>query len=459
MEIAAPLAIAIQQARLREELGRQTGELERRVAERGAALRAATAELETMLYAVSHDLRDPLRHICGFSQLLLDDAGASLDPAVQHYARRIRDGASRMSALVDDLVHLARVARQDLMRRPVDLTTLVEDVVSQLQSQAEGREVEWRVAAAAGTVDATRRWCGRALQSLLSQRAQVHPARASTPSSRIRPIEHEGQAGLAVQDNGVGFKMAYAGKLFGVFQRLHRPDEFEGNGAGLALVQRVAQKHGGRVWADSGADGGATFYLTLGRAGRLMLPDELDLLLVEARPARRRSCCSARSASWRRPTRIGVARDGEEALDYLLGRGAYRHRLGGAAAAAGAARAQAAPARRPRGAPHPPRQPAHRDRARGGAHLVGRGARGGPVLPGRGQQLRPEADRASREFADSSGRSAGTGSGSTGRRRAGRRGATVAATLPRRAALHGHGLEHEASLTEVARASCLDLVR
>jgi PAS domain S-box-containing protein len=262
MEIGAPLAIAIQQARLREELGRQASELERRVAERGAALRTATAELETLVYAVSHDLRDPLRHICGFTQLLLDDAGAGLDPAVQHYARRIRDGADRMSSLVDDLVHLARIARQDVMRRPVDLTSLAEDVVSQLQPEAEGRAVEWQVHPLA-TVDCDPSLVRLALQSLLSNALKFTRPRDHTVVT-IRPIEHEGQAGFAVQDNGVGFKMAYAGKLFGVFQRLHRPDEFEGNGAGLALVQRVAQKHGGRVWADSGADGGATFYLTLG---------------------------------------------------------------------------------------------------------------------------------------------------------------------------------------------------
>ncbi|HUR94600.1 MAG TPA: PAS domain S-box protein [Gemmatimonadales bacterium] len=262
IEVAAPLAIAIQQARLREELGRQTGELERRVAERGAALRAATAELETMLYAVSHDLRDPLRHICGFTQLLLDDAGPALDPAVQHYARRIRDGAEQMSTLVDDLVHLARVSRQDLLRRPVDLTSLAEDVVGQVQLQSEGREIDWRVQPLP-TIDCDPALVRVALQSLLSNAVKFTRPRDHAVVT-IRPIEHEGQAGFAVQDNGVGFKMAYAGKLFGVFQRLHRADEFEGNGAGLALVQRVAQKHGGRVWADSGPDGGATFYLTLG---------------------------------------------------------------------------------------------------------------------------------------------------------------------------------------------------
>jgi chemotaxis family two-component system sensor kinase Cph1 len=113
------------------------------------------------------------------------------------------------------------------------------------------------------TVDCDPALVRLALQSLLSNALKFTRPRDHTVIT-IRPIEHEGQAGLAVQDNGVGFKMAYAGKLFGVFQRLHRSDEFEGNGAGLALVQRVAQKHGGRVWADSGAEGGATFYLTLG---------------------------------------------------------------------------------------------------------------------------------------------------------------------------------------------------
>jgi PAS domain S-box-containing protein len=261
-EIAAPLAIAFQQARLREELGRQAGELERRLADRSAALRAATAELETMLYAVSHDLRDPLRHICGFSQLLLDDAGAALDPAVQHYAGRIRDGARRMSSLVDDLMHLARVSRQDVLRRPVDLTLLAEDVIGRLLPEAESREVEWDVHQLP-TVEVDAALVRTALECLLSNALKFTRPRDRAVIT-VRPIEHEGQAGFAVQDNGVGFRMAYAGKLFGMFQRLHRPDEFEGNGAGLALVQRAAQKLGGRVWAESGTEGGATFYITLG---------------------------------------------------------------------------------------------------------------------------------------------------------------------------------------------------
>jgi PAS domain S-box-containing protein len=260
--IAAPLAIAFQQARLREDLVRQTGELEHRVAERSAALRAATAELETLVYAVSHDLRDPLRHICGFSQLLLHDAGPSLDPAVAHYAGRISEGANKMGALLDDLIQMARVGRQEVVRRPVDLRSVVEDAASQLLTESDGRQIEWRVGELP-MVTADPALVRLAVANLLSNALKFTRPRDEAVIA-IRPIEHDGLAGIAVEDNGVGFKMAYAGKLFGLFQRLHRPDEFEGNGAGLALVQRVAQKHGGRVWAESELDRGATFFVTFG---------------------------------------------------------------------------------------------------------------------------------------------------------------------------------------------------
>jgi PAS domain S-box-containing protein len=262
VEIAAPLAVAFLQARLREDLVRQAGELEHRVAERSAALRAATAELETLLYAVSHDLRDPVRHICGFSQLLLHDAGPSVDPALAHYAGRISEGATRMGALLDDLVQLARVGRQEVVRRPVDLRSVVEDAASQLLGESDGRKVEWRVGELP-MVNADPALVRLAVASLLSNALKFTRPREQAVIA-IRPIEHDGLAGIAVEDNGVGFKMTYAGKLFGLFQRLHRPDEFEGNGAGLALVQRVAQKHGGRVWAEAEVDRGATFFVTFG---------------------------------------------------------------------------------------------------------------------------------------------------------------------------------------------------
>jgi PAS domain S-box-containing protein len=261
-EIATPIAVAIQQARLREELTQQRGELERRLAERGAAFRAITAELETLLYAISHDLRAPLRQLIGFSRQLLDESGQRLDPAGLHYGRRIHEAAGQMASLVDDLIGLSRIGRQDVLRREVGLTTLVEDVVNGLRTPGDGRSIDWQIEELP-TVECDPVLTKVAITNLLANAVKFTRTRPRA-SIRIRPVEAEGQAGLAVQDNGVGFKMAYAGKLFGVFQRLHRSDEFEGNGAGLAMVQRIAQKHGGRVWAESEPDAGATFYLTLG---------------------------------------------------------------------------------------------------------------------------------------------------------------------------------------------------
>jgi signal transduction histidine kinase len=262
LEVATPLAIAIQHARLREELARQTAELERRVADRSAAVRAVTAELETVLYSVSHDLRAPLRQLLGFSRLLIDEPGRELDPSALHYAERIHEAADHMSTLVDDLVNLSRIGRQDLLRREVSLTRLIEDLVGQFRSQTDGRSIEWQIEELP-SVEGDPALIRVALTNLLSNAVKFTRTRQQA-TIRIRPVESEGQVGVAVEDNGVGFKMAYAGKLFGMFQRLHRADEFEGNGAGLAVVQRIAHKHGGRVWADAEPDRGATFYLTLG---------------------------------------------------------------------------------------------------------------------------------------------------------------------------------------------------
>jgi PAS domain S-box-containing protein len=262
LEVATPIAIAIQHARLREELARQTGELERRLAERGAAVRAAAAELETVLYSVSHDLRAPLRQLLGFSRLLLDESGPKLDASARHYAERIHQAADKMTTLVDDLVNLSRIGRQDLSRREVQLTPLVEDVIGQFRQEKDGRTIDWQIEELP-TVEADPGLIKIALTNLISNAVKFTRTR-DHPTVRIRPVESDGQVGLAIEDNGVGFKMAYAGKLFGMFQRLHRSDEFEGNGAGLAVVQRIVHKHGGRVWAEGEPDSGATFYMTLG---------------------------------------------------------------------------------------------------------------------------------------------------------------------------------------------------
>ena len=262
LEVAAPIAIAIQHARLREDLAQKSTELERRVAERGAALRAATAELETILYSVSHDLRTPVRHIGGFAELLLQDGGASLDPGSRHYAGRIAQGASRLGGMLDDLVLLSRLGRQDMLRRPVDFNLLVEDIVGVLQAEAGERIIDWMIEPLP-MLECDPSLARVALLHLLENAVKFTRTRGRA-RIRVRPVQVEGQDGLAVQDNGVGFKMAHAGKLFGLFQRLHRADEFEGEGAGLAFVQRIAQRHGGRVWAESEVDEGATFYITFG---------------------------------------------------------------------------------------------------------------------------------------------------------------------------------------------------
>jgi PAS domain S-box-containing protein len=272
LEVATPIAIAIQHARLRDELSRQTGELERRLAERGAAVRAAAAELETVLHSVSHDLRAPLRQLLGFSRLLLDESGPELDSSARHYAERIHEAADRMTTLVDDLINLSRIGRQDLFRREVRLTPLVEDVVGQFRSTDEARPIDWQIEELP-TVEADPGLVKIAVANLVSNAIKFTRTR-DKPTIRIRPVESDGQVGLAVEDNGVGFKMAYAGKLFGMFQRLHRSDEFEGNGAGLAVVQRIVHKHGGRVWAEGEPDAGATFYITLGSAAGALRPEQ-----------------------------------------------------------------------------------------------------------------------------------------------------------------------------------------
>lgn len=209
-----------------------------------------------------------MRHIGGFSQLLLEEGGGALDPAAQHYARRIGEGAARLASMLDDLIKFSRVSRQDMIRREVNLNTLVEDLVGHFQAEAtvQGRVLDWQIAelpALEGDPTLMR----LAVEQLLANAVKfTRPRERAT--IRIRPVRGDDQAGIAVQDNGVGFRMAHAGKLFGLFQRLHRSEEFEGNGTGLALVHRIAERHGGRVWAESELDEGATFYLTFGATAK-----------------------------------------------------------------------------------------------------------------------------------------------------------------------------------------------
>jgi PAS domain S-box-containing protein len=237
-------------------------ELEDRVRQRTAELESANRELEAFAHSVSHDLRAPLRGIDGWSLALLEDCGEQLGAQGHKYLDRVRSEAQRMGKLIDDLLHLSRVSRGELIPRPVDLTALAETIAARLQETHPGRAIEFIIAPhLKGTGDP--RLLEIALTNLLGN-AVKFSGLASMPRVEFGRTAIDGAPAFFVRDNGVGFDMAYAGMLFGPFQRLHKTSEFPGTGIGLATVQRVIHRHGGRIWADAHVGSGATFYFTLG---------------------------------------------------------------------------------------------------------------------------------------------------------------------------------------------------
>jgi PAS domain S-box-containing protein len=249
-------------ARSEREIRILNQELEQRVRERTRELEIANNELEAFTYSVSHDLRAPLRHISGFARIISEEHGAGLQPEAGNYLRRIQDGTRRMGLLIDDLLTLGRIGRHALRLQLTGMNSIVRDVINDLKPDTEGRAIEWKIGNLP-FVEADPSLLKVVFQNLISNALKYTRPREQA-LIEIDREQIEGHAAVFVRDNGVGFNMKYADKLFGVFQRLHRAEDFEGTGVGLATVQRIVQKHGGRIWAYAEIDKGATFYFTLG---------------------------------------------------------------------------------------------------------------------------------------------------------------------------------------------------
>ena len=268
LKFGEPRAIVVlahditERKRHQDEVLRLNNELERRVQERTRALEMANRELESFAYSVSHDLRTPLRAINGFSRLIEEDHAGNMEEQGRALLQRVGAAARRMGELIEDLLKLSRISRQEIRIGPIDLSALARAVVEELQAAEPGRQADWVIASgvqAAGDAGLLR----VTLQNLIGN-AWKYSSNRDITRIEFGVVEKDGRPVYFVRDNGAGFDMAYSERLFGAFQRLHSPEEFPGTGIGLATVARIVHRHGGEVWAEGKVNEGATFYFSLG---------------------------------------------------------------------------------------------------------------------------------------------------------------------------------------------------
>lgn len=263
--LANQVSSAIENARLVRQANQLVETLEQRVSERTAEMTALNKELEAFAYSVSHDLRAPIRSIDGFSLALLEDYGERLDPEARDYLARIRGATLRMGQLIDDMLKLSRLSRAEMHRTTIDLSAVAQRIADALRAHEPQRRVEFRIAPQlAIRGDATLIYY--LMENLLAN-AWKFTSKHAAALIEVGILDEPQQAGhgrtFFVRDDGAGFDMTYAAKLFGAFQRLHTTQQFPGAGVGLALAQRIINRHGGRIWAQGAPDQGATFYFTL----------------------------------------------------------------------------------------------------------------------------------------------------------------------------------------------------
>jgi len=238
--------------------------LNQELAQRSTELEATNKELEAFAYSVSHDLRAPLRHIAGYAELLQKRASSALDEKSRRYMTTILDSAKRMGNLIDDLLTFSRIGRVETQRTLVNLEQLVKEAVGEVRLETAGRDIAWKITTLP-VCYGDRSMLKIVLVNLLSNAIKFTRTRPRAEIEIGCAARTQGEAEVFVRDNGVGFDMKYANKLFGVFQRLHQPDEFEGTGIGLATVQRVIHRHGGKVRAEGVVDQGAIFYFSVSK--------------------------------------------------------------------------------------------------------------------------------------------------------------------------------------------------